>query len=91
MANWSPGTRVEWRPNGVARYDYGDLVRGVVAGAPVMDEIDGMIGNSVMANGRRIPVDLDPPITLPKDKTSHPITIYRLFVREQFLREATSE
>ena len=85
MTDWAPGTRVEWTPNHAAQRDYGEIIRGTVADTPIMRELD-----RVWASGVRIPVDLDPPIILPSHTTGRPITVYRLYVRAQFLREEST-
>lgn len=77
---WEVGDRVHWVPAQPASYDYGKVIAGVVADAPAWPPVDRLL-----ADGERIPVDLDPPITIPEHKSTRPFTMTRLWVREMFL------
>ncbi len=79
--SWQPGDHVQWTPHQPASYDYGSPITGHVADAPHWPEIDP----TPWASGARIPVDLDHPITIPERKSTRPITMTRLWVREQYL------
>ncbi len=78
--SWQPGDHVQWTTYQPASYDYGSPITGHVADAPHWPEVDRL-----HAPGARIPVDLDSPITIPERKTNRPLTMTRLYVREQFL------